>query len=90
MERRLTVEGPDETIGGTPIDPGKALPIRSAMLSIDGAEAIEVKSDANAAAVEFDVRLEKGRHTARGWFRDASGKDLAGAFYGRIQMEEGK
>lgn len=90
MERRLTVEGPDETIGGTPIDPGKALPIRSAMLSIDGAEAIEVKSDANATAVEFGVRLEKGRHTARGWFRDASGKDLAGAFYGRIQMEEGK
>ena len=90
LNRQLTVDGPAETIGGTPILTGKALPIASARLSIDGAKPIDGETGASDTSAEFEVRLEQGRHTVQGWFKDASGKDLAGAFYSRIQMEQSK
>ena len=85
MERPLTVAGPAATIGGVLITPGKALPIDSASLSVNGGAAIASQAAPEAAAVRFVVELDEGRNTLQGWFRDASGSDISGAYYGRIR-----
>lgn len=84
MERPLTSKGPAETIGGMPIDPGKALPIASGSLSVDGGNPIEATPNADNTFTEMRIKLTKGQHTLQGWFHDASGARIAGAFYGRV------
>lgn len=84
MDRDLTVVGPAETIGGMPIDAGVALPIASGSVSLNGGEAIVEKSASGDTFIEMDITLPKGQHTLQGWFHDASGKRIAGAFYARL------
>ena len=87
MDRSLTVAGPAATIGGVLITPGKALPISSASLSVNGGAAMAAKAAPDMASVRFVVELDEGRSTLQGWFRDSSGKDISGAYYGRIQAQ---
>ena len=86
LKRGLTLLGPPTTIGGAPISVGVALPIESAQLSVNGARPVTMQADADATSVSFKTQLKSGRNTLQGWFRDGSGKDLAGAYYGRIRM----
>jgi hypothetical protein len=84
LERGLTEQGPAETIGGTPIDPGQALAIAKAALSVNGRAPIVAMPSASGTTVEFEVELNKGQGTLQGWFQDTAGNDLRGAYYGRI------
>ena len=86
LDRSLTVAGPAATIGGVPITPGKALPVRSASLSVNGGTPVSAQAEPDATSVRFEVRLQKGPNTLQGWFRDASGKDISGAYYGRVRI----
>ena len=64
---------------------GKGLPIARARLAIAGQEQTK---DAAAAAqgVPFRLRLKGGTRTQlHGWFQDAAGKDLCGAFYAHVR-----
>lgn len=88
LERDLTVQGPPTTIGGAPIAVGKALPIAAAQLSVNGAAPVTERSMKGATSIPFTVELEGGRNTLQGWFRDGSGRDLAGAYYGRIRLNQ--
>ena len=84
MDRPLSSLGPAETIGGMPIDLGKALPIKSGSLSLDGKEPILAVPNASDTFVEMRIELSKGRHSLQGWFHGAQGTRLSGAFYGRV------
>ena len=85
LDRDLTIQGPPTTIGGMPIAVGKALPIASAQLSVNGAAPVSAQAAEGATSIDFNIRLESGRNTLQGWFRDRSGSDLAGAYYGRMR-----
>lgn len=84
LNRELDRQGPGATIGGSLIDPGKALPIAAAQLAVDGAAPLSSAAEEGATRVVFEIPLEKGRHQIQGWFQDATKKDLAGAYYARI------
>ena len=87
LERDLTVQGPPATIGGKAIAVGKALPIAAAQLSVNGAAPVSEQSAEGSASIDFKIQLKSGRNTLQGWFRDRSGRDLAGAYYGRIRAK---
>jgi hypothetical protein len=84
LERGLSKRGPAETIGGKQINPGRAPPIAKAALSINGRAPIAAEPSASKTTVEFEIDLHKGQSTLQGWFQDASGQDVCGAYYGRI------
>ena len=84
MDRSLSSFGPAETIGGMPIDPGRALPIESGSLSVDGNKPIVAKPIASDSFIEMRIELPEGQHSLQGWFHDAQGTRLSGAFYGRV------
>ena len=86
MDRPLSAIGPSETIGGMPIDPGVALPIASGTLSVDGGDRLVGKPNDDGTLIEFTIELPVGKHILQGWFDDASGKTLSGAFYGRLSL----
>ena len=87
MDRSLTLEGPPTTIGGTEISVGRALPIAAALLRVDRTEPVKAPAQADAASVEFEISLKRGRSLFQGWFQDRSGRDLAGAYFGRIRRK---
>ena len=84
MDRSLSSFGPAETIGGMPIDPGRALPIESGSLSVNGNKPIVAKPIASDSFIEMRIELPEGQHSLQGWFHDAQGTRLSGAFYGRV------
>ena len=86
LERDLTAAGPKSTIGGMPITEGKALAIAKARLSVNGGRPLEAAAGADASSVRFEADLQQGRNTLQGWFADSAGRDLTGAYYGRVQL----
>lgn len=63
---------------------GKALPIAGARLSVAGQE-LSGKTGAGDQAAVFRVRLHRGSKTQlHGWFQDAAGSDLCGAYYAYV------
>ncbi len=87
LERALTAAGPASTIGGVPITTGKALEIASARLSVNGRAPLEASAGTDAASVRFEASLREGPNTLQGWFVDSTGKDLSGAYYGRVSLD---
>ena len=63
------------------MEAGVALPVASAVLTHDGAEHTQ-RTEPGAPAAHFRLELPAGRTRIGGWFRDADGNDLCGAFYG--------
>jgi arylsulfatase len=64
---------------------GKAMPIAGAKLSVAGQES-QVKTAAEDLAATMRVRLKAGVTTnLHGWFVDAAGNDLCGAFYAIVR-----
>jgi hypothetical protein len=81
----LTAGRPEQkmTIGTLPA--GKALPIAGARLTISGQE-LSAKTGAQDRTAVFDVRLKGGVKTQlHGWFQDAAGQDLCGAYYAYVK-----
>jgi hypothetical protein len=62
------------------------LPIAAARLEVAG-QSLSAKTAGAARGVRFHVDLPAGRTTMQGWFQDASGTDLCGAFYARVCRE---
>ena len=80
----LASAGPQKTVHGRPITTNKAVPIAAAKLEIAG-QSREARTTPGDKGVVFQVSLEAGRATMHGWFQDAAGKDLCGAFYARVR-----
>jgi arylsulfatase A-like enzyme len=75
-------EGPRVTINGRQLTHQyKLIPAREAVLDINGSEQRASVKQEDTGAV-FQVTLPKGKAKIQGWFRDADGKDLCGAYYG--------
>jgi hypothetical protein len=64
---------------------GKPMPVRGAKLTIAGQGHV-LKTEPGQQAATFVVRLNSGTRTKlHGWFTDAAGKDLCGAFYATVR-----
>jgi arylsulfatase A-like enzyme len=71
------------TVGTLP--PGKAIPIARAKLNVAGHQA-EVETKPEDTKAVFRVKLAAAARTElHGWFQDASGKDVCGAFYASVR-----
>lgn len=79
----LASTGPGATVYGRPIAPGKSLPIAGAILEIAGGQ-YSAESAGTDLGTVFRVLLARGRTKLHGWFHDAGGNDLCGAFYARV------
>lgn len=64
---------------------GKALPIAKARLTVAG-ETAEGEAAAGRKKVTFRRRLTKGRTQMQGWFQDAEGRDLCGAYFAYVRV----
>lgn len=100
-ELPISSPGPMQTVAGrslvpAPGEPGGAatgtiptrriIPARFAVLQIgERSWTCEFSPDDRGAV--FQVPLEKGRTTLQGWFQDADGQDLCGAFYVMVRCE---
>lgn len=63
---------------------GKALPITQARLQVGGHD-LTGKATPDAKHISFRVKLAAGRTLLHGWFQDAAGQDLSGAYYARVR-----
>jgi hypothetical protein len=71
------------TAGKLPV--GAALPIAGARLVVAGQE-LSVKTAPGDQAAVFRTRLRGGTKTQlHGWFQDAGGRDLCGAYYASVR-----
>jgi hypothetical protein len=77
-------EGPRVTINGRPLTHKyKLIPAHEVILEANGTEQRVSVTLEDVGAV-FQVDLPKGKGKLQGWFRDAEGKDLCGAFYALV------
>ncbi|MBN1568092.1 MAG: arylsulfatase [Acidobacteria bacterium] len=77
-------EGPRVTIGGRPLNHKyKLIPAREAILDANGIEK-KVRLEQDGVGAVFEVNLSRGKSRLQGWFRDAQGTDLCGAFYALV------
>lgn len=65
---------------GRPMAAGRALPITGAKLVAAGQQ-LGRNAAEGAVAVTFRVQLPAGRTQLHGWFTDAQGRDVCGAYY---------
>jgi arylsulfatase A-like enzyme len=71
------------TAGVLPV--GKAVPVAAAALNIGG-QRLAAEAKPGAASVRFTLKLQAGQQSnLQGWFRDAAGNDLCGAFYAVVR-----
>jgi hypothetical protein len=64
---------------------GRALPIAAARLVVAGQE-LSVKTAPTDQAAVFRTKLRGGVKTQlHGWFQDAAGSDLCGAYYASVR-----
>jgi arylsulfatase len=81
----LTAGRPEQRMTAGTLQPGKAMPIARARLTIAGKE-FDAKTAPQDRAVTFRAGLKGGSRTKlHGWFQDDSGADLCGAFYARVR-----
>ncbi len=77
-------EGPRSTIMGRPLTHKyRLIPAHEAVLETNGKEQ-RVSITPESLNAVFQIALPKGRSKLQGWFRDAEGKDLCGAFYALV------
>lgn len=70
-------------LDGNITPPGKALPIARARFTIAGQER-EMTTKPGDQQATATLHLPAGRTQLHGWFQDAEGKDLCGAFFARV------
>jgi hypothetical protein len=77
-------EGPRVTINGRKLDHKfRIIPATEVLLEANGVQQ-RVPITAESTGAVFQVALSKGRSKLQGWFRDADGKDLCGAYYALV------
>jgi hypothetical protein len=77
-------EGPRQTINGRPLNHKyRLIPAREAILETNGVEQKTAITPESVHAL-FEISLAKGKSRLQGWFRDADGKDLCGAYYALV------
>jgi arylsulfatase len=69
---------------GTPEPAGKALPVAGAVLVHDGREQ-RIATTASDKAAIFRLALKPGKTKLHGWFQDAAGNDLCGAYFAYVR-----
>jgi arylsulfatase A-like enzyme len=84
--KTLGSEGPRQTIHGRPLTQQvKLMPVREVVLLANGVQqAVAVTPDDTGAT--FKVKLAGGAGRLQGWFRDAAGADLCGAYYAQVTL----
>lgn len=86
MQRPLVKRGPEETIGGTKLRPGKSVPVATGCVSINGQTPATAEAlSAGDLSVDIEIPLESGDQTIQAWFKDSSGNDLTGAYYVKFE-----
>jgi hypothetical protein len=81
----LNAASPEIKLTVASLPAGKAVPVARARLSIAGQEQSLDTKPADKAAI-FRVKLKAGTKTRlHGWFQDASGKDLCGAYFATVR-----
>jgi hypothetical protein len=63
---------------------GKALPIKYGCVSLNNSEPVEAAAKPGATCIALEIQIPAGRSTFKAWFKDADGRDLAGAYYLRV------
>ena len=83
-DKPIGSEGPRSTITGRPLTHQfKLIPAQEVVLEANGVEQ-HVSITPESLGAVFQVKLPKGRGQLQGWFRDAKGNDLCGAFYAMV------
>lgn len=92
-EAKVALTAPLPELGPTPkavgrsTPAGRALPIVAAKLVAAGQQ-LERKAAEGAEAVTFRVQLPAGRTQLHGWFADAQGRDVCGAYYAVVTADK--
>jgi arylsulfatase A-like enzyme len=81
----LSAACPEKKVTVAKLAAGKALPIAQARLRVASHDLTAKSSGADARSISFRVRLAAGKTRLHGWFQDAAGQDLSGAFYARVK-----
>ncbi len=85
LQLPLTVARAEQKMTAGSLPAGKALPIAAAQLRIAGRD-LAVKTSAEDRAATFRLRLDRTARTdLHGWFQDAAGHDLSGAYYATVR-----
>ena len=87
FHRALALDAPcpETPLTVAKLEAGKAFPVAGAQLRIPGQTA-SVKTKPGDKSAGFRVKLAGGTKTdMQGWFQDAHGADLCGAFYARVK-----
>jgi arylsulfatase len=85
LNRPMHLEGPATTIGGNPLETGKAIAVEKGCISVNGGEPVVAsRLSADAASVSVEAFLEAGESVLNAWFRDVQDKDLCGANYIKV------
>lgn len=78
-------EGPRVTITGRPLTHKfRLIPAHKAVLEVNG-KAQQVSTKPEELGVVFTVELQQGKNRLQGWFADADGANLCGAFYAMVE-----
>lgn len=81
----LNAELPPKKMTAGELPKGVAIPIAAAKLAVGGVEQSKKTAAADTQAV-FRVSLKRGTRTRlHGWFQDAEGRDLVGAYYAVVK-----
>ena len=86
LNREITKAGPENSVGGTKIRSGKAIPVEYGCVSINNGEPLISTRSTNATFINFEIKLQAGDTTFQAWFKDINGKNLCGAYYVRFEL----
>jgi arylsulfatase len=84
LNRQLTRIGPDTAIGGIKIRAGKAIPVKSGSLSLNGKAPIIERASYLATKISMIVEIPPGDNTLQAWFSNEDGNAVCGAYYLRV------
>ncbi|MBI3209920.1 MAG: arylsulfatase [Candidatus Solibacter usitatus] len=80
----LTLAAPEKKLTVGKLPAGKAFPIAAARLKM-GTHDLAMKTKSDDKSALFRVTLRKGRTQLHGWFQDAAGTDLCGAYFAVVK-----
>jgi hypothetical protein len=84
IDAAITAPLPTITVRMDKIEGGRAIPAAKARLKIAEQDLTAALPSADAREVVFTVKLPAGRTLMQGWFQDASGGDICGAYYATV------
>lgn len=85
LNRNLTIIGPNQSIGGTNLNTGVALPVKFGCASLNNNTPIIVNAEPLASSITIEMDIPEGDNIIQAWFKDINNQDLCGAYYMTIQ-----